>query len=302
MPRNTYFDNKRSTEQDLYNQMMIESINMFGQDMSYIPRKLVAVDSIIGEDRVSEFNNAYPIVAYFDNVTQFDGAGGLMSKFGYLMEQSANLIVSKSEWDSLVGRYGETILPNRPAEGDLIYFPLTSGLFEIKYVQHQDPFYQVGKQYVWKLSVELFQYSSEKIDTGVPEIDIFETLKTFDIDTTVNPTGQVISVNITNNGSGYVNPPNVIFTSNTGTGATATAILGTGQFSDKVVFVNVTNGGTGYQTSPTVSFGSLTGNNASATAVIDINIDIPDSFGDNNKFKNKAKPIIFDTNNPFGDL
>jgi hypothetical protein len=105
-----------------------------------------------------------------------------MSKFGLTMDQSATLTVARKEWLNLVGAYGTTILPERPSEGDLLYFPLTGGLFEIKFVAHQDPFYQIGRLYVYKLTVELFQYSSEKINTGEVNIDVFETLKSFDID------------------------------------------------------------------------------------------------------------------------
>jgi hypothetical protein len=122
---------------------------------------------------------------YLETVDGFEGQGAFIQKFGLMMEQSATLTVARRRWDQLVGQYGQTQIPTRPCEGDLLYFPLTGGLFEIKFVQHQDAFYQLGKLYVYKLSVELFQYSSEKIDTGIDEIDAFEDLKTFD--TTMQP-------------------------------------------------------------------------------------------------------------------
>lgn len=300
MSRNTYFDNRRQTEQNLYEDCIIECSNIYGENMFYIPRTLVAVDDIIGEDRISQFKEAYKIVAYFSNVTQFDGQF-MMSKFGFSAEQSATLEIPRKEWRNLVGRYGETIIPTRPCEGDLIYFPLTKGLFEIKFVQHQDPFYQLGKLYTWKLSVELFQYSSEKIDTGVAAIDIFETLKTFSTDLAVNNTGQVISVNLTNTGSNYTTPPVITFVSDSGIDATATAIIGTGILNGQIILIDVTNGGSGYSTSPQVII-TGDGSNATAEAIIDINIDTPDNFGDNNKFKKKSKQIIFSETNPFGNL
>jgi hypothetical protein len=117
---------------------------------------------------------------YFENVDSFDGQGAFIQKFGLMVEQSATLVVARRRWEQLVGRYGVTTIPSRPNEGDLIYFPLTKGLFEVRFVKHQDPFYQLGKLYVYKLQVELFQYSSERINTNQPEIDIFETLKTHD--------------------------------------------------------------------------------------------------------------------------
>jgi hypothetical protein len=109
----------------------------------------------------------------------------MIQKFGLLMDQSATLTVARKRWTDLIGIHGTTHLPNRPNEGDLIYYPLTKGLFEIKFVKHQEPFYQLGRLYTYKLDVELFQYSSEKIDTGIPEVDVFENLKSFDV--TVNP-------------------------------------------------------------------------------------------------------------------
>jgi hypothetical protein len=150
--------------------------------MYYIPRTLVAKDEILGEDRLSEFKTAYPIEMYMENVTGFEGQGAFIQKFGLMMEQTATLTVARRRWEQLIGRFGQTILPNRPCEGDLLYFPLSKGLFEIKFVKHQDPFYQLGRLYVYTLEVELFQYSSEHIDTGAKEIDAFETLKSFSID------------------------------------------------------------------------------------------------------------------------
>lgn len=151
----------------------------------YIPRTLVAEDRILGEDRLSEFKNSYPINVYLENVDGFEGQQAFASKFGLQMEQSATLQLARRKWDQLVGKYGTTILPNRPAEGDLMYFPMTGGLFEILHVQHQQPFYQLGQLYVYKLTVELFRYASEKLETGVESIDDFVGLKSMDID--VNP-------------------------------------------------------------------------------------------------------------------
>jgi hypothetical protein len=180
MARNPYFSMGVATEQNLLEDLIIESIQVYGQDFLYIPRTLVAKDEILGEDRLSKFENAYPVEMYLESVDGFEGQGAFIQKFGLMMEQSATLTVARKTWQTLVGDEGTTILPNRPCEGDLLYFPLTKGLFESKFVQHQDPFYQLGKLYVYKLQVELFQYSSEIIDTGVPEVDVFESLKTFD--------------------------------------------------------------------------------------------------------------------------
>lgn len=189
MAKNVYFSQGTNNEQLLYEDIIIESLDIYGVEMFYIPRTLVAKDNILGEDRLSEFINSYPICCYFEQIDNFEGQSSYIQKFGLMVEQSATLVVARRSWDIAVGRYGQTILPNRPAEGDLIYFPLSKGLFEIKYVVHQDPFYQIGKLYVYKLQVELFQYGSERISTGIDEIDTFESLKSFD--TTVNPNVEV---------------------------------------------------------------------------------------------------------------
>jgi len=181
MTRNVYFSHGTKNEQYLLEDLIIESISIWGSDFYYIPRTLVGKNEILGEDRLSQFKSAYPIEMYLETVDGFEGQGAFVQKFGLMMEQSATLTVSRRRWEQLVGQFGQAQLPNRPAEGDLLYFPLTKGLFEIKFVQHQDPFYQIGKLSVFKLSVELFQYSSEKIETGVEDIDAFETLKTLDV-------------------------------------------------------------------------------------------------------------------------
>lgn len=186
MARNPYFTMGTAPEQNLLEDLIIESIQVYGQDFLYIPRTLIAKDEILGEDRLSRFENAYPIEMYLESVDGFEGQGAFIQKFGLMMEQSATLTVARKTWQQLVGNTGTTILPNRPAEGDLLHFPLTKGLFEIKFVQHQDPFYQLGKLYVYKLQVELFQYASEIIDTGVEEVDVFESLKTFDTEQNPN--------------------------------------------------------------------------------------------------------------------
>jgi hypothetical protein len=206
-----------STEQNLIEDLIIECLDIYGVEVRYIPRVLVSKDEILGEDRLSRFEFSYPISAYFENVDTFDGGGFMIQKFGLMVEQSATITIARKKWNDLVGKTGNSILSARPVEGDLIYFPLSKGLFEIKFVQHQDPFYQLGKLYVYKLQIELFQYASEKINTGDADVDVFETLKSFD-------------------------------------------------------------------------------------ETINTNVDTPDSFGDNTKFKTKASTLVFNTNNPFGDV
>ena len=207
MARSVYFSNGIRSEQLLYEDIIVESISIYGQDFYYIPRTLVGKDEILGEDRLSQFKNAYGIEMYLETVNGFEGQGAFIQKFGLMMEQSATLTVARRKWEQLVGQHGRTILPNRPSEGDLLYFPLTGGLFEIKFVTHQDPFYQAGKLYVYKLQVELYQYSSEHITTGNSSIDIFETLKSFD--ETKVPNGTITEIKVTNKGAAYTSAPTV---------------------------------------------------------------------------------------------
>ena len=298
MPRNVYFSHGTKNEQFLIEDIIVESLAIYGQDFYYIPRTLVSKDNILGEDRLSEFKTAYPIEMYLENTEGFEGQGAFMQKFGLMVEQTATLTVARRRWDQLVGRFGQTILPNRPAEGDLLYFPLTKGLFEIKFVQHQDPFHQLGKLYVYKLQVELFQYSSERIDTGIEEIDAFESLKSFTNDITRAESGGVISINVTSRGSGYTAVPNVTISGGGGYGAAAYAVLGTGANSGTVVSIVVTNPGSGYNSVPTIT---LPGN-ATALAVIGTNVDAVDSFGDNNSFKQEGSNYILNETNPIGSV
>lgn len=176
----------------LVEKLITEAIDIHSVEMMYIPRSLVAENNILGEDRLSEFKNAYPINVYMESSEGFEGQQAFASKFGLQMEQSATLQIARRKWDQMVGKHGTTILPNRPCEGDLMYFPMTKGLFEILHVVHQQPFYQLGQLYVYKVTVELFRYASERIDTGVEDIDAFVGLKSTDI--AVNPTVDVTRV------------------------------------------------------------------------------------------------------------
>jgi hypothetical protein len=168
-----------------------EAIAIQSIEAYYIPRTLIDEDKILGEDRFSEFKNAYPIDVYMENVDSFNGQNAFASKFGLQIDSTATLIVSKRGWDVAVGKYGKSILPNRPAEGDLIHIPMSKGLFEINFVDHQSPFYQLGQNYTYKMTVDLFRYSSEKIDTGVPAVDAFEDVHT--ADTTLRPNIDTLS-------------------------------------------------------------------------------------------------------------
>jgi len=185
MAINKYFQSGssigRSSEQDLYESIIIECLKIYGVELFYIPRKSFNRDLILNEDSLSTYEYAYPIEMYFKNVTGFAGEGDLLTKFGVEIRDSASLIVSRRRWDKEVGRSGQAQLSTRPAEGDIVYFPLTNSIFEIRRVEDREPFFQIGKLYVYELQVELIQYSSERVTTGVDAIDLVVANQGLDI-------------------------------------------------------------------------------------------------------------------------
>ena len=158
MATNIYFQNS-ITDQNLLNEINREVIQQAGIDVMYIPRTLVKEDLILGEDVLSQFDNAYEIEMYVKSSDNFGGPDDAISKFGLDIRDELILVVHAESF-----KFATNI--TTPLEGDLIYFPLSKGLFEIKFVEDEQPFYQVGKIYVFELTCELFQYGEEKIDTG----------------------------------------------------------------------------------------------------------------------------------------
>ena len=179
MPTNFYFQSGNTSgttaEQRLVEDLIIECLKIYGHDVYYVPRTLVNRDTIFDEDALSQFTQAYPLEMYLENVEGFEGEGELFTKFGLEIRDQATFIVAQRRWDELVQTSGGEFQSDaRPVEGDLIYFEKTKSLFEIKYVEFQNPFYQVGKLYTYKLVCELFEYSSEILDTGISDIDQIE--------------------------------------------------------------------------------------------------------------------------------
>lgn len=175
MPRNPYFSLGTHSEKTLYEDIIIEGLRIYGQDVYYLPRNIINKDGIFNEASLSEFGQAFSIEMYVENVDGFEGEGDILSKFGLEMRDQMTLVVANRRWEQLIGRF-DANASVRPHEGDLVYFPLVKGLFEIRYVQEESPFYQIQNVPVFKLKCELFEYSNEAIDTGVAEIDQIETL------------------------------------------------------------------------------------------------------------------------------
>ena len=243
---NPFFLQGSKTEQGLIQDLINEQLRMYGVEVYYLPRKYLTEKTIIKEVIESAFDNAYPIEAYVEN---FDGYGDnttILSKFGIQALNELTIIISKERFEEyitpLIKDQSNIKLSSRPKEGDIIYFPLGDRLFEIKFVEHEQPFYQLQKNYVYTLKCELFRYEDEVIDTGISFID----------DNIGGSGGEQDSAQ-----AGVIQKLNMV-----GTGITASAI--TTIVNGGIRFFTVTNRGSGYINSPRVAissapFGGVTG-------------------------------------------
>jgi len=270
--------NGSAQEQKFMENLIVESIEIYGQDIFYLPRTLVNRDTILGEDIDSTFDSARSVRAYVNNVEGWEGQGELLSKFGVRVEDKTTFIFSREKFKEKVDDLEVLNVEGRPNEGDLIYFPRTKHLFEIKFVEAERPFYQLGKGYVWECQCELFEYSDEEIDTGVAEIDAIETAFANSIKLIMDAGGSgdftvgeeivgdlylatatatisgdaVNAITVTDGGEHYKSalPPTVTITGGGGNGATATATVSSAGI---VTGITVTAGGSGYSSAPTVT-------------------------------------------------
>ena len=153
---------------------MIEALKIYGQDVYYLPRTIVNEDTLLGDDPSSSFSDSQKIEMYIENVEGFDGEGDLYTRFGVEIRDEATFVVSKSRWSTQVNRADNALQGDRPTEGDLIYLPLTRSMFEIRHVEHEQPFYQIENVPVYKMRCTLFEYSNEDFDTGTATIDSIE--------------------------------------------------------------------------------------------------------------------------------
>ena len=175
MALNPFFLQGSSGEQNLVQSLINEQIKMYGVEIFYIPRRYMTKNTVIQEVIESKFEEAIPLEAYVDTFDGYEGQGSLLSKFGVQALDDLTLVISRDRFENYITPLIKNIpnieLATRPKEGDLIYFPLGDRLFEIKFVEHEKPFYQLKKNYVYELRCELYRYEDEVIDTGVGDIE-----------------------------------------------------------------------------------------------------------------------------------
>ena len=289
MALNPFFLQGSQTEQRLVQELINEQLRMYGVDVTYIPRKFVKKDSILREIQSSKFDDNYIIEAYVNTYEGHSGSGDILTKFGMSLRDELTITISRERFEDFISPFleaesdDEIVLSSRPREGDLVYFPLGQRLFEVKFVEHEDPFYQLGKNYVYQLKCELFEYEDEVIDTSIDEIDeqvqeegYITTLKLLGIGATATGSavinnGYVRQVFLNNDGSGYTSTPIVRFSDSPLSGGTATAVAITtsraGVYS--IQEIRLTNAGFGYTTIPSIYIEGGGGTGAAATCSIE---------------------------------
>ncbi len=241
---NPFFQQGSRSEQGLIQDLINEQLRMYGVEIYYLPRKYITEKTVIREVIQSVFDDAYPLEAYVENFDGYADNTTILSKFGIQQTQELTITVSRERYETyiapLIKNEANIKLSTRPKEGDLIYFPLGDRLFEIKFVEHEKPFYQLQKNYVYTLKCELFRYEDELIDTGVSQID----------DLLVGGESDGLSEDGISTVLGITQTLTLV-----GTGVTATAVAGITTLGG-IRLVTITNRGGGYTSIPTVGFSS----------------------------------------------
>lgn len=178
-----YFRNSLATEQGLLEDLVTESIQHRGMDLLYIPRTIVDVNELFSEDRFSTYDEVFEIEMYPINQTGYEGQGDLLSKFGIQVDQTGSFIVSRKRWLAEASNVSSLQIPDRPGEGDLLYYPMSKSLFKINVVEASSPFFQLQRRYVWELKVSLVDYTYNELNTGNQEVDnVFGSIQSEMID------------------------------------------------------------------------------------------------------------------------
>ena len=316
MALNPYFLQGSRGEQRLVQSLINEHLKIYGVEVTYIPRKFVRQQTIIREVQSSVFDDNFLLEAYVNTFDGYGGQGDIMTKFGVSLRDELTVTISKERFEDFISPFlnsdDDYELATRPREGDVIFFPLGSRLFEVKFVEHEEPFYQLGKNYVYQLKCELFEYEDEVFDTDIDEIDsqledigYISSIQLIGVGQTATASAQINASNkgyirqivLNNDGSGYQSTPNVaITTAPSGAGnvdATAVAITTqrAGLFSiERIV---LTNAGAGYTQAPLVTISGGGGVGAAATAALEqSNFGIVDFTITNNGVGYAATPTV----------
>ena len=275
MALNPFFTQGTKNEQNLVQDLINEQLKMYGVECYYLPRKYLTTNTVIREVVQSKFDDAYPLEAYVNNYDVYQGNGTVLSKFGIEVQQDINLTISKDRFENyitpLIRNETGIKLSTRPKEGDLIWFPLDDRLYEIKFVEHAKPFYQLKELYVYELQCEVFRYEDETVDTGISSIDdeteeigYSQTLTLTGVGTTATAVttfrnGGIQFIDLLNSGSGYRATPTVAISSAPSGGITATAVAITTSVvglttSYAIESIRITDPGAGYTEIPAVTF------------------------------------------------
>ena len=283
MALNPFFLQGTASEQRLVQDLINEHLQFHGVEVTYIPRKYVNTKTIIEEVQTSKFDDNFAIEAYVNTFDGYGGAGDILTKFGVSVRDELVITLSKERFEDFIAPFmagqddgTETSImptPTRPREGDLVYFPLGQRLFEVKFVEHEDPFFQLGKNYVYQLKCELFEYEDEVIDTTIEHIDTqvqdegyITTLQMIGVGRTATASaviqgsvasGYIGEIFINDDGSGFTSVPTIgITTSPTGQdgdNAEAVGFLTTRGGITSLEKILLVNAGAGYTVTPTIS-------------------------------------------------
>ena len=288
MALNPYFLQGSRGEQRLVQSLINEHLKIYGQEVTYIPRKYVNQESIIEEVTSSKFDDNFAIEMYVNTYDGYSGAGDVLTKFGMSLRDEVELTVSRERFEEFIAPFMDASddidLASRPREGDLIFFPLGQRLFEIKFVEHEDPFYQLGSNYVYKLKCELFEYEDEVIDTSIDIIDTqvadegyISTLQLVGVGRTATAvasidTGYIREIFLNNDGSGFTGTPTVAISTSpsglSGDNASAVAFTTSRANVTSIEKILLTNAGANYTTPPIITISGGGGTGAAATCSI----------------------------------
>jgi len=300
MSLNPFFLQGSTNEQFLVQDLINEQLKIYGVEVYYLPRKIFKTDNIIREIQSSKFDDVFMMEAYINNYDGYAPDSDIMTKFGLRLKNEISLTISREKYEEFIAPFLEGIssgiregliteydfadLIARPKEGDLIYFPLGERLFEIKRVESEKPFYQLGTNYVYELSCELYEYENELIDTAIEEVDntvedegyitslILAGVAATATATATVGTGAISKIFLNNDGSGYTSTPTVTFSdppSGVGTvTARAIAITTSRANVQSILRLELTNGGSGYTTAPTITITGGGGTGAAATCAV----------------------------------